>query len=227
MSEYNEHKEWSMYIKLLDERPQLFKSDSSSKGALEIITDFSQVRDFENKTGIKIGVVYKSPWRMMVVDLVKSVSGKMFAYERIIPTTPSGGTVIIPVYNNNFVLIKQYRHALRREQWAFPRGFGEMGLNAFENAKKELREEIHAEALSCEELGTTLADSGLSGEEIKVFCCEIKDFGFDSGYEGITNVAAFSLDELKNMIRDRKLDDGFTLAALALYITTKTTDYFF
>ena len=134
--EYIKSKEWLEYEKLLKERPELFIPSPT----LEIITDPEQINNFYIKTKQRLGVIYSSKWNTLLVDLVKNINGDVFTYERIIQTATGDAVVVIPKYQGNYLLLKQFRHAIRTEQYAFPRGFGENGLSGEENAKKELME---------------------------------------------------------------------------------------
>lgn len=114
----------------------------------------------------------------MLVDLVKDSKGDVFAYERIVHTATGNAIVVIPKYHNKYLLLKQFRHAIRTEQYAFPRGFGEDGLTGEENAKKELSEEINAiiKENSLTYLGKTVSDSGLCGDNVLVYQCEVEAY---------------------------------------------------
>ena len=158
---------WERYERLEKERPELFVQSDDIK----IITDKERVRRFAAETGQPMGVVYESGYSMLVVDLVES-GGRCFAYERIVPVNV-GAIVSLPVYNGKFVLLKQYRHAMRDHQTALPRGFGEAGLSAEENLRKEIGEELGAEVLSASFLGRIYTDSGITSACINYFSCEI------------------------------------------------------
>jgi len=91
----------------------------------------------------KYGLVYQSKYNTMIVDPIEGENG-IFPYERVLPTGKNG-VVIIARYKGTFVLLKQYRHAIRRMQYAFPRGFAEEDdKTPADNAIRELQEEIHA-----------------------------------------------------------------------------------
>ena len=84
----------------------------------------------------RFGVVYSSSYNTMLVDPIKNDSsnnenkedGKkaFYSYERVIPSA-GVGVVLLTMRGDRFVLIRQYRHAIRREQLCFPRGYGEKG----------------------------------------------------------------------------------------------------
>ncbi|HAE52537.1 MAG TPA: hypothetical protein DCG30_04710 [Ruminococcus sp.] len=58
---------WERYLQLMKERPKLFlKSDM-----LNIIADSRSVAEFSEKSGRTMGVVYESPYSLLVVDLVE------------------------------------------------------------------------------------------------------------------------------------------------------------
>lgn len=204
--------EWDQYLSLMQNRPEAF----ADTGSIHIVTDPTVVAEFQKNTGRTIGVVYSSPYHLMVVDLVYGQEGKYFAYERILPTVKKGSVVIIPRYRDDFLLLKQYRHALRDYQYAFPRGFGEAGVSAEDNVRKEIEEELSAQVSDVVFLGVCVADSGLCGDKISVFSCTVESFSVNEGYEGISDVIRLSRKELKQWMRSGKLNDGFTLSANSL-----------
>ncbi|MBE6908828.1 MAG: NUDIX domain-containing protein [Ruminococcaceae bacterium] len=217
--DYHETSAWTRYLELREARPSAFRS-----GALEIVTDPRLVDDFFKTTGKQLGVLYESPYHLLVVDLVRrSADGVeagdlLFPYERLLPAAESGAVVAVPMYQGRFVLLRQYRHALREEMLAFPRGFGEKGLSGEENLRKELREEIGtAEVGNIRFLGTVAADSGILATKAEVFLCDVSRPRIEKGYEGIAALELLSESELSELIGTGKIADGFTLAAFALY----------
>lgn len=181
---------------------QMFKSSQ-----IMPIVDFSdnkagvRLTKIEELTGKQYGIAYNSDYHKMVVDPMKSdcqislpktgpdmeinQDTYIYPYERLAPASDKSGVVTVPIIkdkdgNTLFVLIKQYRHAIRREQFNFPRGFGEEDVTTklvledkdiadlngrsgeakeemvdFYNAQKELHEEIGAILLDPDETKTT------------------------------------------------------------------------
>lgn len=68
---YTETEAWKSYIDLMQQRPQLFLPSED----LAIVTDPVLVEDYVKSTGRKLGLVYKSPWNMRVVDVVSEKTG--------------------------------------------------------------------------------------------------------------------------------------------------------
>ncbi len=213
------NKEWLRYQKLMQERPECF----SNNGQLNILTDESVIEAFEHQNDKTIGVVYESPFNLMVVDLVESPDGKRFAYERLLPTISTGAVVCVTVCDGKFVLLNQYRHALRRKQYAFPRGFAEPGVSPDNNVLKELKEELGAKVKSLKHIGIVIADSGIYGSEISVYFCEVENVELKYHYEGIESFHMMTENELMEWICNGKIDDGITLSAFSLYKAQSTT----
>ena len=144
----------------------------------------------------------------------------MFSYDRLIGTSTGVPVVTIPVYDGKFILIKQYRHSIRSTQYAFPRGFGEDGLSAEENAVKELSEEVgatFADDARIKVIGNITADSGITAGKIFVVYCEISSYEEKIGYEEIQKTILLSERELDDWVKRGQIDDGFTLSAYLLF----------
>jgi len=204
-------KQWTRYLSLMEERPESFINN----GKLTIVTDWETVHSFEQRTGLTIGVCYESKYRLMVVDLVYEKEGEYFAYERLLPAVTPGAVVCIPQQGDNLILLRQYRHALRSEQYAFPRGFAEPGIAGEDNACKELLEELGCHAKSVIHLGTVIADSGLSGEAVDIYLCQIDTYKQQEGHEGILDALSLPLPQLQRMIANGEITDSYTLSAIS------------
>lgn len=205
------------YFLLMEQRPELFNQSEE----LPIVTDRKIIEDYMQKENRKIGIVYKSKYNMMLVDLIKSSDGTLYSYERIVPASLGRAVVCIPVYKGKVVMLHQFRHAPREYQLCFPRGFGENGISSEDNARKELFEEIGADVRCAEYLGRVIADSGLSSGGADILLCEIDSYIKGITEEGISSTSELTLCQLENKIARGEITDGFTLSALALLKSKK------
>lgn len=177
----------------------------------------------EELYGYKFGVVYQSNFNTLIVDPIKSSNSeapkKFFPYERIVSPNGKNGVVMIPKYKNNFLLLNQYRHAPRKMQYSFPRGFSEDNSTSSENAARELKEEIGATIVNEPILlGNVISDSGLTGNRVDVYLVEIESFQQNQlVHEGIKQIIEIPVNKMDDWIRQGKIDDGFSLSAYALY----------
>ena len=200
------------YMKLYNQpNNNLFKGkDLLSK---EELNHGHLLREYALEHGIKIGMAYKSPYHMMLVDLVKDKHNNTYAYERVINTVTKGAVVVVVKKQDKYVLLRQYRHSMQEEQWCFPRGYGEVGIAAADNVRKEIKEELNADIMGePKALGQVVADSGLCGTLVDVYLAQIAQYDLKDDYEGIHDIKEVTEEELNNM----SINDGFTLAALTL-----------
>lgn len=165
----------------------------------------------------KFGMVYQSRYNTFLVDPIARPDGTYYAFERILPTA-GNGVVIAARRGEKFILLKQYRHALRAEQYSFPRGYAEPGATPAENIRRELAEELHATVTQKpQSLGFLEPDSGLTSRRIEVFLVELDDYQANIGHEGILEVREANPEELEDMIEDGTISDGYTIGAMALW----------
>ena len=217
------------YLALRKSRINLFRNPTGCPYPLPEITDRKQENALvkcwlrlEELYGYDFGVVYNSRYNTMVVDpvvtLKKTKDRPFYPYERIVPTSGKDGVVMIPRYNGRFILIRQFRHAIREEQYSFPRGFAENGGGSNENAVRELQEELNVhEILAQKQLGRVAADSGLTSTQAYIFLIDLKDYDPQIGHEGITEAVSLTETELDEWISEGKINDSFTLSAWSLY----------
>lgn len=220
-----------LYVKTkaIKEYLSLYKKEKNSK--LFYLLNEYPICDVEKPDTIKemlrneelysrnYGIVYKSPYNTLIVDPIKKEGG-CYSYERIMPTTKQDGVVIIVRQNNKLVLLNQSRHALRKKQYCFARGYSETS-HPIEDVKRELKEELRIENKDYisepKYIGQIAPDSGLSTTEAKVYLVDISHFSPNISHEGINDVIKISEDEFKEWVTNNRIDDGFTIAAFLLY----------
>lgn len=171
------------------------------------------------------GIQYSSKYNTLVVDPIESKNStqfKYYPYERIIPTC-GNGVVMVTRHNNKFLMLKQYRHAPRKVQISFPRGYGEEGILSVDNAKKELFEEIGATEISEPIfIGNIAPDSGLTSSCVSVYIIYVEEY-ITTKEEGILETVEYSIEQFERLLQDSikgkkdSFDDGFSIAAYSLY----------
>ena len=145
------------YFHYVEKYPHLFVSDFSQGRPIVLILDRDEMYKFQdqmfrnaciNATPFwyyQLGVVCEDEWYIAFRDLVIFPDGEKGPYIRYInkkgQLQGAYNVVILPYDNCKVFLQKEFKHNLRGWIWTTPRGFGEIGISAEENAKKELREE--------------------------------------------------------------------------------------
>ncbi len=213
------------YQELIKERPDLFTNQDAT---LLLITNPYEIEEWEKLKTIqlqaekkplewgKIGIVYNDPYIHVLRDLVKFPSGLLGSYFRIINTADLNGgkgSVILPIFDNKIVLLRQFRHSTRKWHWEIPRGFGEPNTTPEENAKREIFEEIKGIIAKLIDLGPYHSNTGIEGNEVELFLATLNSIGNINQDEGIESFQLFALNKIEEMIRDAEITDGFTIAA--------------
>lgn len=80
--------------------------------------------------------------------------------------------IVIPVKDENFLMVKQWRHGEQQLSTEFPGGVIEKGEAAEEGARRELLEETGAEAAKMTLLGKMNPNPALFSNHVYIFCAE-------------------------------------------------------
>lgn len=166
--------------------------------------------------GYQFGNVYQSRFNTVMVDPIQSdsIEKPYFPYERVMPSSEKDGVVMVPKCGKKYILIRQYRHAIRNEQYSFPRGYAEDGDSPEQNALRELKEELGVTQISdVHFLNRVAPDSGLTSCRAYVYCVEFDKYNVNLGHEGILDIVELTESEVNEWIQSGKIDDGFTLSA--------------
>ena len=126
--------EWKRYLKLMIERPNLFIPHEDYK----FITMDEDVTDYEQKHNCILGVIYETPKHLFVADLV-SHNGTYMVKERLVPNTIQKHILIIPIIDDNFILLSKFYHPIRNYMYTFPCTFVEQGYTSKEYSTQFLK----------------------------------------------------------------------------------------
>jgi ADP-ribose diphosphatase len=217
------HHERERYEAVRRKWPAFFRNPPGV--AYEILFDPAEVHAAESKyeelmkswgfpaSSARTGVVYEDPWTIILRDAVRRPDGTLGAYARGIPARDGMGAAVLPLLDDQIVLLRLSRHATREVHLEIPRGFGENGVSAADQARQELREEIQAEADTLTGLGIFHANTGAEGGATELFCARISQYGQPQAAEGIQSVEVEPPRQVAELIRDARITDSFTIAA--------------
>ena len=222
------------YFDFMQQYPHLFHNPDE-EGVLRVITDPDRIRGWREKRRAElkkdgqplewaeIGILVDDPYFWVIRDLVEFPDGWVNGYIRFVNRKSLEGgydVVIMLVQAGKILLIRKFRHEDRRWYWEFPRGFGETGLSAEENARKELEEEIGVVPEKLIEVGRS-SESDRGG--LVYYYGELpRDASIVlDEREGIIEKVFLGFEELTEWLVDGKVRDGFTINAFTL-ATTKS-----
>jgi len=131
-----------------------------------------------------------------------------------------GAAVVAVREDGKLLMVRQYRNALERETLEIPAG----GLNGREEptdqaAMRELQEETGYHTDHVELLTSIYTTVAFCNEKIDIYLAlDLKDRGSQHLDEDeFINVEAYSVEELKQMIYDCKIQDAKTICGILTY----------
>lgn len=155
--------------------------------------------------------VYKNPWFKVI---------KKDEYHYIEEKNSDNGAVILPVVGEQILLVQVYRPAHQRSFLEAPRGYGHAGESSLATALRELGEETgylaQPEDLSC--LGSTRPNSAILTSCIDVYLARLSPAQQQQVPDDeVERLHYFSIAQIPRLMVSGEIQDGFTMAAMALY----------
>jgi ADP-ribose pyrophosphatase len=169
---------------------------------------------FPNRSAI--GVRFEDPYIILLRDLIEFPDGSLRGYSRVFfkgSLMGGVGVAVLPTMQGKVLLIRNYRHSFRSWLWEIPRGYGEPGISAEENVRRELKEEIGATCESIHDLGDLHPNTGLENLSARLLLAFITDPGKCDLNEGISNYQLISIEEMERLIATGEIADSFAIAA--------------
>ena len=126
-----------------------------------------------------------------------------------------GGVGILALDGDDVLLVRQYRYAFSRVLTEIPAGKREPGEEPSVTARRELKEEIGAEAEKWTELGALIASPGCYGETLYLYLAQELTFGATHPDEDeFLEPLRLPFDEAVRQCMDGTLTDAKTVAAI-------------
>ena len=129
-----------------------------------------------------------------------------------------GAAAMVPMLNQKeVILIKQYRHAIRKFIWEIPAGTLDPLESPINCAKRELIEEAGYASNKWHQLGTITPLPGCSNERIHIFLAlDLKPAEQHLDEDEMLKVHQVNLEEALQMILKGEINDGKTISGLFL-----------
>src|SRR5215475_759009 len=159
------------YLKIMAEEPALF--NNSTGRSIRILTDPSEIAAAQaiSKARLSeqalppewssVGLVFEDKYVRVLRDAVEFPDGNRGTSSRILSKGGEvTGVAVLPILDDQMLLIRHFRHATRKWHYEIPRGFVDSDESAEQAAARELLEEIGAVAEDLSHLGGMYTDTG-------------------------------------------------------------------
>ncbi|UGT61718.1 NUDIX domain-containing protein [Nocardia asteroides] len=162
-------------------------------------------------------VIYQNPWLSLREDRIEREDGSAGIYSVI---DKPDFAIVVPMENDGFHLVEQYRYPLRARSWEFPSGGFPAGVTGRPEqlAAAELGEETGFTAGHMERLGYLHCANAITGQGADVFLATELVPGEPRREQTEQDMRQrwFSRSEVEGMIREGIITDGPSLAAYLL-----------
>jgi ADP-ribose pyrophosphatase len=219
MPDYDETHALARYFEVVRDRPGEFTNPPGD--IYEILLDPARIEHAQSEArahrmrgglphdDIRVGVLAEDPYLLVMRDAVRFADGSYGLYNRLL--VPSGAA-ILPIHDGRIVLLNRFRHGTRMWHLEAPRGsFSGQGTHEDE-ARRELHEEIGADAGEFIDLGTLHSTTGCLDEAHHLYMARINSLGVPDRHEAIVELCSFTIADTEARIASGEITDGPTLA---------------
>ncbi|MDI6799111.1 MAG: NUDIX hydrolase [Actinomycetota bacterium] len=158
---------------------------------------------------------FKGKIFQLKVEQVQGPGGERF--EREVVEHSQAVAIVALDTEGRLLLVKQYRHAAKKELWEIPAGLMEEGEEPLEAAKRELFEETGFEARKFDHLLSFYFTPGNSTEQLHLFLADDLSQRTDFiDHDEIIDFSRFSPAEAASMMEQGEIIDSKTIIGLLL-----------
>jgi len=162
--------------------------------------------------------IYQSPWVNLYLDTVKFPNGLVIEKFHLLDFPRAAVTALVEDDSGNILFARICRYTSGRTEWELPAGGVETGETEIDAARREVLEET---GYISEHHELTYSYYPMNGSANKLFhvvrCKAIEQIQeFDKNE--VSENQWFTRDEVRLMVKDRVVTDGFTLTALLLWL---------
>ena len=162
--------------------------------------------------------VYQSPWVNLYLDKVKFPNGHVIEKFHLLDFQNAAVTAVVENDAGEIVFVRICRYTSGLTQWELPAGGLETGETIIDAAKREILEETGYTSQNHRLVYSYYPMNGSANKLFHVVFCKAGDKTQESDPNEVSAVRWLSRDEIRRMLKDKVFTDGFTLAALLLWL---------
>jgi ADP-ribose pyrophosphatase len=163
-------------------------------------------------------VVYQSTWVNLYLDKVKFPNGLVIEDFHLLDFPCAAVAAIVENNAGNILFAQICRYTTGRTEWELPAGGVEIRETEIEAARREVLEETGYTSENHQLIYSYYPMNGSANKRFHVVQCKAVEQVQDFGKDEVSQTRWFTKDEIKQMIKDKAITDGFSLTALLLWL---------
>lgn len=168
--------------------------------------------------------IYRGKFISLQVDEVRLPNGETTSREIV---RHPGAVAVLALKDDRMLVVEQYRKALEKSQVEIPAGKLEPGEDPLEAAKRELAEETGYTCRSIRHICSFYTSPGFADELMHLYVAEQLEKGeMRLDDDEFLECDAITLEQARQYIREQRISDAKTIAAVYAWQTYKLTGTF-
>jgi len=163
-------------------------------------------------------IVYQSPWVNLYLDKVKFPNGLVIEKFHLLDFPNAAVTAIVENEVGNIIFARICRYTTGATDWELPAGGIETGESVIEAAKREILEETGYTSADHQLIYSYYPMNGSANKLFHIVHCKAIECKQDFDKNEVSETRWFTRAEVKQMVNDKVVIDGFTLTALLLWL---------
>jgi ADP-ribose pyrophosphatase len=163
-------------------------------------------------------VLYESPWVNLYLDTVRFPNGLVIDEYHLLDFPRGAVTAIMENHAGEVMFVRVSRYTSGTTDWELPAGGMEIGESEIDATKRELLEETGYSSTDHKLIYSYYPMNGNANKIFHIVYCRALDIVQNIDKNEISDTRWFTRAEIKQMIQDKVVIDGFTLTALLLWL---------
>jgi len=163
-------------------------------------------------------IVYQSPWVNLYLDKVKFPNGHVIEKFHMLDFPHAAVIAIVENDSDEIILARIPRYTTDTVEWELPAGGMEPDESEIEAARREVLEETGYTSSNHKLIYSYYPMNGSANKLFHIVHCRAIDLVQDFDENEVSETRWFTKNEIKQMIKNKVIADGFTLTALLLWL---------